>query len=71
MPKLDLIIVGAETGPGARPCEWGWIRSVVQQCKAAGVPVWVKALLDDKGRKVPFENWPEDLRVRQRPAVVG
>jgi len=63
------VIVGAETGPGARPCEWGWIRSVVQQCKAAGVPVWVKALLDDKGRKVPFENWPQGLRLRKRHEV--
>jgi len=63
------VICGGETGPGARPCEWGWIRGIVEQCKAAGVPVWVKALLDDKGRKVPFENWPQGLQVRQRPEI--
>lgn len=39
---IDWIIVGGESGPGARPCDVAWIRSVVQQCKAAGVPCFVK-----------------------------
>ncbi len=41
---LDWVIVGGESGPGARPCDVAWIRSIVQQCKAAGVPVFVKQL---------------------------
>jgi len=40
---LDWVIVGGESGAGARPCEVGWIRSVVAQCRAA-VPVFVKQL---------------------------
>lgn len=68
-PRLSWVIVGPETGPGARPCEWGWIRGVVRQCQAAGVPCWVKVLMDPKGRRLPFEQWPVDLRVRQRPEV--
>ncbi len=40
----DWVIVGGESGPNARPCNVKWIRSVVQQCKAAGVPVFVKQL---------------------------
>jgi protein gp37 len=43
-PKLDWLIVGGESGPGARPCNIKWIRSAVEQCKAAGVPVFVKQL---------------------------
>ena len=42
--KLDWVIVGAETGHHARYCPIEWIESVVEQCKAAGVPVFVKAV---------------------------
>ncbi len=42
--KLNWIIVGGESGPKARPCEVAWIRNVVQQCQAAGVPCFVKQL---------------------------
>lgn len=41
---LDWIIVGGESGRGARPCNVEWIRGIVQQCKAAGVPCFVKQL---------------------------
>lgn len=38
------VVVGGESGPGARPCHVEWIRSIVQQCDAAGVPAFVKQL---------------------------
>lgn len=41
---LDWIIVGGESGAGARPCRVEHIRSIVRQCKAADVPVFVKQL---------------------------
>ena len=41
---LHWIIVGGESGPGARPCEVGWLRSIVAQCTAAGVPCFVKQM---------------------------
>jgi protein gp37 len=41
---IDWVIVGGESGPGARPCNIEWIRSIVAQCKAAGVPCFVKQL---------------------------
>lgn len=41
---IDWVIVGGESGTGSRPCHLDWIRSVVHQCKAAGVPVFVKQL---------------------------
>lgn len=43
-PILDWIIVGGESGPGARPCNVNAVRSIVRQCKAAAVPVFVKQL---------------------------
>lgn len=36
------VIVGGESGPGARPCNIQWIRGIVAQCQAASVPVFVK-----------------------------
>jgi len=43
-PPIDWVIVGGESGPGARPCDVAWVRSIVEQCRAAGVPVFVKQL---------------------------
>lgn len=43
-PALDWVIVGGESGPGARPFDIAWARSIIQQCKAAGVPVFIKQL---------------------------
>ncbi len=37
-------IVGGESGSGARDCDAAWIRSIVEQCKAAGVKPFVKQL---------------------------
>ncbi len=41
---IHWIIVGGESGHGARPCDMAWVRSIVNQCKAAGVPAFVKQL---------------------------
>jgi protein gp37 len=39
---LDWVICGGETGPGARPFNVMWARSLRDQCKAAGVPFFYK-----------------------------
>jgi protein gp37 len=44
LPFLDWVIVGGESGPGARPCSVLAIRDIIRQCKAAGVAVFVKQL---------------------------
>lgn len=40
---LDWIICGGETGPGARPMHPDWVRSLRDQCQAAGVPFFFKS----------------------------
>jgi protein gp37 len=35
---IDLVIVGGESGPGARPMHPRWARTIRDQCRAAGVP---------------------------------
>jgi protein gp37 len=42
-PVLNAVILGGETGPGARPLHPDWVRSVRDQCAAAGVPFFFKA----------------------------
>lgn len=40
--KLDWVVVGGESGPGARPMHPDWARSLRDQCVAAGVPFFFK-----------------------------
>jgi protein gp37 len=39
---LSWVIVGGESGPGARPMLKEWVLSVREQCRAAGVPFFFK-----------------------------
>lgn len=41
-PKLNWVVVGGESGPGARPAHPDWFRAARDQCKAAGVPFFFK-----------------------------
>lgn len=47
---LDIVVAGAETGPGARPCDLDWLRSARNQCAAAGVQFFLKQV-DSKGTR--------------------
>lgn len=47
LPKLDLngidwVIVGGESGPGARPMDPSWVIDIRNQCLDAGVPFFFK-----------------------------
>lgn len=42
IPRLDWVICGGESGPGARPMHPDWARSLRDQCQAAGVPFLFK-----------------------------
>lgn len=41
---IQWVIVGGESGPRARACDVRWIATVVDHCRDAGVPVFVKQL---------------------------
>lgn len=43
-PELDWVVVGGESGPGARPFNIKWAQSLIAQCRAAGVPVFMKQI---------------------------
>lgn len=69
LPSLDWVIAGGESGPGRRPMEIEWMRSLYEQCRENGVAFFAKQdsafLSEQKGRI------PDDLWVREYPAVEG
>lgn len=52
---IDWVIVGGESGPGARPMKKAWAESIADRCKDQGVPFFFKQW----GKKEFNEN-PED-----------
>jgi len=42
LTTIDWVIVGGESGPGARPMEPSWVVEIREQCLAAGVPFFFK-----------------------------
>jgi protein gp37 len=54
--RISWVIVGGESGPGARPMHPDWARSLRNQCAAAGVPFL-------------FKQWGEWAPLKQLPRV--
>lgn len=46
--KPDFVVIGCESGPNRRPCKREWIKSLYDQCKAAGVEVMVKQMAENE-----------------------
>lgn len=65
--SFEWVVVGCESGPNRRPCKLEWVESIVEECRAADVPVFVKQL-DIGGKCVTdITKFPEHLRIRQVP----
>jgi len=65
---LDWIVIGGESGPGARPMELEWADALTRRCQDAGVPVFVKQLGSRWGKNHhDIDAFPEALQVRQYP----
>ena len=60
---LDWVIVGGESGPGARPMDADWARDIRDQCGAAGVPFffkqWGGVFKKRNGRLLDGRTWDE------------
>jgi protein gp37 len=68
---LRWVIVGGESGPGARRMDLGWAVDIVGQCQRADVAVFVKQLGSRFGshKGGDMDTWPAKLRVRAFPGV--
>lgn len=60
MYDVRWVVAGGETGKGARYMNPDWAREIRDQCRAAGVPVYVKQM---SGK----EHIPDDLQIRELP----
>lgn len=79
-PKIDWVICGGESGPGARPFNLAWARVLRDQCIAGRIAFFMKQMGSnpvDVALRYPLKHrkggemleWPEDLRVRQMPVA--
>ena len=66
LEDLDLagihwVIVGGESGPGARPLQEGWVTGIRDQCFSAGVPFffkqWGGVFKSRNGRTLQGRTW--------------
>jgi len=68
MKRINWVICGGETGPGARPMRLNWVRSLRDQCQTAGISFFFKAwgeygpnwLNDDNG-KIEGSEWMDRM----------
>lgn len=65
--KISQAVVGCESGPKRRECKLEWVKSIVEQCKAAGVSVFVKQLSINGKVEHDMSKFPKDLQIRQYP----
>ena len=74
--SLDLsgihwVIVGGESGPGARPLERAWVESLRSQCRRASIPFffkqWGGVRKKTTGRKLNGRTYDELPEIRNRP----
>ncbi|MEV2277823.1 phage Gp37/Gp68 family protein [Nocardiopsis sp. NPDC049922] len=70
----DWVIIGGESGPGARPLDLEWARVLRDQAHAAGAKVFIKQLgaawareAGVGGKGTDPDSWPDDLNVRRMP----
>jgi protein gp37 len=60
LTNIDWVIVGAETGPGARYMDPSWARYIHGRCQEASIPFFIKQM----SNKEPI---PDDLMIREFP----
>jgi protein gp37 len=76
-PVPDWVIIGGESGPGARPMELTWAREIIRQCRRSGAAPFMKQVGSVRGRELgagpkggDWSRWPGDLKVREFPRQV-
>lgn len=66
---IDWVIVGGESGPGARPMQEAWVVEIKEQCLRADVPFFFKQWggfrKKKAGRELEGRTWDQMPRIRQ------
>ena len=58
LEKIDWVIVGGESGPGARPIEESWVTDIKDQCEQLSVPFF-------------FKQWGGKIKKKNNRALEG
>jgi protein gp37 len=80
-PLIDWVIVGGESGKGARRYDLAWPRALIEQCQGTSTRVFHKQTGENAGQCLPDwrrydtqdkkggdpSEWPHDLNVREFP----
>jgi protein gp37 len=70
---IDWVIVGGESGPGARPIASGWVASIRDQCVTAGVPFffkqWGGVIKSRTGRELDGRTWDQMPDAEREPSA--
>ena len=75
LDKINWVIVGGESGPGARPMGEEWVIQIRDQCDVTNVPLFVKQMGESwaqvnkaKSKKGGnMSEWRTDLQIRDYP----
>jgi protein gp37 len=71
--KIDWVIVGGESGGGARPMRKEWVVSIRNQCQAAGVPFffkqWGGVRKSETGRTLDGQTYSEFPERKEFPVL--
>lgn len=68
---IDWVIVGGESGPNARPMHPDWVRSLRDQCQAAGVPFFFKQWGEWLPNDQEYDCNPGGVNYEQRHQLMG
>jgi protein gp37 len=81
LSQIDWVIIGGESGAGARVCCLEWEEKLIADCRACGVKIFVKQLgsmysingvvSNCKGKNAELSEMPVNLRIRETPALVA
>jgi protein gp37 len=79
---VDWVIIGGESGNETgkyryRPADVAWFYDLIQQCKEANCPVFVKQMGTAIAKEMKYKDrhggdmneWPEPLQIRQFPNI--
>jgi protein gp37 len=79
---VDWVIIGGESGPGARPFHLEWARQILRDCQRSGTAAFMKQMgnraIGVDGGRVSFpgkgddpSEWPASLRMQEFPTMVA
>lgn len=72
---IHWVIVGGESGPGARPMDPSWVTDIRKQCRKSRVPFffkqWGGTNKKKAGRELEGRTWDEMPRITQKSLVLA